>query len=110
MTAPQAISYSPRTSIAATDVQDQLALKNVQMDGLQSKVKTTDVLTGEIVTTARRKLCARANDKMLKACAILVAPRLFLQQSSQTDAGQRRPSQTACKNNREQRRRTEGLL
>jgi hypothetical protein len=57
-----------KTTLAATDAEDRLAIKKVQMDGLQPNIKSCDVLTGDIVTTSRRKLCSRANNKMTERC------------------------------------------
>ena len=57
-----------KTAIAATSEEDRQTIKDIQLDGLNPTMKSHDILTGDIVTTARRKLCARANDKMHKAC------------------------------------------
>jgi hypothetical protein len=54
--------------MAATHEDDRRAIKNIKLDGLKPNLKTCDVITGDLVTTTRRKLCARANNKVFKAC------------------------------------------
>ena len=56
-----------KTAIAATHDDDKLAIRDVVLDGFKPTLKECDVLTGDIITTSRRKTCTRANNKMHKA-------------------------------------------
>ena len=71
-----------KTSMAATCKDDQRAIKAIELDGHKPKVKDHDVLTGDIVTTSRRKLRQRANDKNLQSLRDVTPTQWYDDQSS----------------------------